>query len=136
MKRTFRNFFWSILTSVSVFVLSVVPIPEVPQVEDVPLFDKWVHMLMYAFVALAVWFDWYRHREDQRLTFAVFTWAVVYPIMLGGCLELWQAYLTTCRSGEWLDFYADTVGTLIALPVGLWLVRPNARALWKRLCRR
>lgn len=135
MKRVFCHYFWSILASATAFVLSVVPIPEVPEVEDVPLFDKWVHMLMYAGVALAVWFDWYHHREDLRLTLAVFAWAVVYPIVLGGCLELWQAYLTTCRSGEWLDFYADSIGTLIALPIGVWLVRPHARKLWKKMHR-
>ena len=54
MKRVFCHYFWSILASATAFVLSVVPIPEVPEVEDVPLFDKWVHMLMYAGVALAV----------------------------------------------------------------------------------
>lgn len=136
MKRVFLKYFWSILASATAFVLSVVPIPEVPEVEDVPLFDKWVHMLMYAFVALAVWFDCYRNRADRRLTWGVVAGAVVWPILLGGGLELWQAYLTTCRSGEWLDFYADTVGTLLALPVGLWLVRPHARRLWQRLCPR
>ncbi len=136
MKRVFLKCFWSILASATAFVLSVVPIPDVPDVADVPLFDKWVHMLMYAFVALAVWFDCYRSRADRRLTWGVAAGAVVWPILLGGGLELWQAYLTTCRSGEWLDFYADTVGTLLALPVGLWLVRPHARRLWQRLCRR
>ena len=136
MKRVVSKYFWSILASVTAFVLSVVPIPEVPQVEDVPLFDKWVHMLMYAGVALAVWFDIYRNREDKKLTFSVFFWTVLFPILIGGGLELWQAYLTTCRSGEWLDFYADTIGALIALPIGLWLIRPHARKLWIDASRR
>lgn len=136
MKRVVSKYFLSILASVTAFVLSVVPIPEVPQVEDVPLFDKWVHMLMYAGVALAVWFDIYRNREDKKLTFSVFFWTVLFPILIGGGLELWQAYLTTCRSGEWLDFYADTIGALIALPIGLWLIRPHARKLWIDASRR
>lgn len=34
-------------------------------------------------------------------------------------MELLQAYCTTTRSGEWLDFYADTVGVLLGNGVGL-----------------
>lgn len=135
MKRVFQKYFWAILASLTAFVLSVIPIPEVPQVEDVPLFDKWVHMLMYAGVACAVWFDYYRNREDKKLMWSVVLWAVVWPIVLGGGLELWQAYLTTCRSGEWLDFYADTIGTLIVLPIGIWMIRPHARYLCKKMHR-
>lgn len=123
------KYFWSILATLTAFVLSVMPVPEMPDLDDVPLMDKWVHMLMYAGVATAVWFDAYRSRDDRRVTPAILLRAVLFPILLGGALELWQKYLTDCRSGEWLDFVADTIGTLVALPVGLWLVRPYARRL-------
>ena len=48
--------------SVSVFslviiVLSTLPIPEDAPMSDVPLIDKWVHMVMYMGLVLAMWFD-------------------------------------------------------------------------------
>ena len=44
-------------------------------------------------------------------------------IALGGSVELIQAYCTTTRSGEWLDFYADTVGVLLGAGIGLLMYR-------------
>ena len=34
-------------------------------------------------------------------------------------VEVLQATLTTCRSGDWLDFLADTFGVLLALAAGI-----------------
>jgi hypothetical protein len=38
-------------------------------------------------------------------------------------LELAQEHLTTCRNGDWIDFIANTIGVLLALPVGLFLMK-------------
>ena len=46
---------------------------------------------------------------------------IVLPSCLGGILELVQAYLTTCRSGEWLDVIADTIGAVIGT-VGCFII--------------
>jgi VanZ family protein len=40
-------------------------------------------------------------------------------ILLGGLIELLQAYCTTTRSGEWLDFFADSIGVLLGNAIGL-----------------
>ena len=39
--------------------------------------------------------------------------------MMGGVLELMQAYCTTTRNGDWLDFAANSTGVTIAGIVGL-----------------
>ena len=108
---SFKRYFWSILISAIVIIISIIPIPEVPQLEGVPLMDKWVHFLMYGAVACCVWSDYYRNRKDKKITKNSVFWTLAYPILLGGLLELWQNYLTTCRSGEWLDLFADSIGT-------------------------
>ena len=108
---SFKRYFWSILISAIVIIISIIPIPEVPQLEGVPLMDKWVHFLMYGAVACCVWYDYYRNRKDKKITKNSVFWTLAYPILLGGLLELWQNYLTTCRSGEWLDLFADSIGT-------------------------
>ena len=109
--KSFKRYFWSILISAIVIIISIIPIPEVPQLEGVPLMDKWVHFLMYGAVACCVWYDYYRNRKDKKITKNSVFWTLAYPILLGGLLELWQNYLTTCRSGEWLDLFADSIGT-------------------------
>ena len=125
--KAFKNYFWTILLSFVVITLSIIPIPEVPPLEDIPLFDKWVHFLMYGAVACCVWYDYYRNRADRKITVRTFLCTIVYPILLGGILELWQRYLTTCRSGEWLDFIADSIGAFLAFPIGAFIIRYFAK---------
>lgn len=102
--------------SVVVVVLSTMPVPEVPELEDVPFFDKWVHFVMYASLSVAIWMD---RRLICRRVMSVLLWVLlfVYPSLMGGLMELVQAYLTTCRSGDWVDFYADVFGALLGLIV-------------------
>ena len=52
---------------------------------------------------------------------------VVCPILLGSLLELAQEHLTTCRNGDWIDFIANSVGVLLAVPIGLFLLPKIAR---------
>lgn len=48
---------------------------------------------------------------------------------MGGVIEILQAYCTGGRrSGEWLDFAADALGSTIALLIGILLVRCRAKA--------
>ena len=44
---------------------------------------------------------------------------------MSGVIELLQAYCTTNRSGEWLDFAANTTGVGLGTLIGLvmWRVR-------------
>ncbi len=108
----------SLLTVVAIVILSLAPIPEVKMLENVSLADKWTHMIMYAGLSSVIWFEYLRSHAGisaARLLLAAF----VCPVVLGGLLELAQAYLTTYRSGEWLDAVADTIGALAGQFVGL-----------------
>ena len=57
--------------------------------------------------------------------------ALLLPIVMGGVIELVQAYCTGgTRSGEWLDLAADSLGVLIGQPIGMLLVACHAR--WRK----
>jgi len=122
-----KTYAFTVIVTICVVALSVFPIPEVEPLEEVPLIDKWVHFVMYGGLALAAWLD-SRRRVGRpsggrslrgRLDLGVWVSCVFYPAALGGVLELVQAYLTTYRSGDWLDFVADCVGVALAFPLGL-----------------
>ena len=104
-----------------IVLLSLLPIPDVKMAKDIPLADKWTHMVMYGVLTSAVWFE--TRRAGLSLSALRVCLLFLLPVALGGLLELAQAYLTTCRSGEWLDFVANTIGVCIGTAVGL---------LWKR----
>lgn len=123
------------LTAISVLIiiiLSVMPLPDEPPLGDVPFIDKWVHFVMYGGMACAVWIDYYRKAKDKRITLSVIFISIIYPIVLGGLLELVQAYLTTYRSGDIIDFYADAVGGIIGFVVGILILRPMSWVLFHK----
>lgn len=120
------------LISAVIVILSVIPIPEVEPLEDIPLFDKWVHFVMYSAVAVAMWADaWIDFRKtgkEPSLFFAVIS--NTYPAILGGAMELVQAYCTTNRSGDYMDFLADCIGGYLGvlISVTIWKIAKISEA--------
>ena len=50
-------------------------------------------------------------------------WLLLLPISQGCLVELAQAYLTTCRSGDWFDALCNTLGVLIGAGIGKLLIK-------------
>ena len=117
-----RKYPLSILCFICVWVLSLIPyFPETP-LDDVAFIDKWTHFVMYGGSCLVLWIEYHRCHstpDNKRL----FLWAWLMPSLMSGLLELLQTYCTTTRSGEWLDFLANTTGVTLAAIIGLCLRR-------------
>ena len=43
--------------------------------------------------------------------------AAIISIMYGGITEIMQEYLVPMRTGDWYDFLADTIGTLLGISI-------------------
>ena len=103
-----RRYPLSCLCLVLIFVLSFAPFfPETP-LDGVAFIDKWTHLVMYGGTTAVIWWEYVR--SHSRISYRRLMLAVAGMILLGGVVELLQAYCTTTRSGEWLDFWADSVG--------------------------
>ncbi len=110
------------LCIVLIWGLSLTPFfPETP-LSHVDFIDKWTHFVMYGGTCSVIWWEYLRchSRIDRR---KVLLWAVVGMVLLGGLMELLQSYCTTTRSGEWLDFWADSIGVLLGNGIGLLMNR-------------
>ena len=71
--------------------------------------DKFSHMFAYFVWGVCITSDlWRDHVPFSRRV----VWAVVFPIIFGGLIELLQAYCFPPRAGEWLDWFADFSGTV------------------------
>ena len=110
--------FLTVLVTAIIITLSTIPIPEKAPMSDVPLIDKWVHMLMYMGLVCVRWFD-HVARNKRVAKRKHFLFMFLYATLLGGLMELVQAYLTTCRSGDWVDFEADAIGAAIGVGLSL-----------------
>ncbi len=112
------------VTLLAVLILSLAPIGQMEMTQDVPFADKWTHMVMYGGLCLVWWMEYWR--SHPKLDGRLLCWAIFMPVLLGGVLELLQAYATTYRSGEWMDFVADSLGVLLGTLLG------QVFRLWKK----
>lgn len=111
-----------------IWFLSLVPVfPETP-LDDVKFIDKWVHVAMYGVTFTVLWIEYackHRTYDYEKLFF----WAWLAPVLMSGLLELIQEYCTGGhRSGEWLDFAANSTGVTLAGLIGLIILhfRPKS----------
>ena len=112
-----RKYPLSLLCVLLIGVLSLAPyFPETP-LDDVAFIDKWTHLVMYGGTCTVIWWEYLRSHSTLNSRKLLITLAGM--ILLGGLMELLQAYCTTTRSGEWLDFWADSIGVLLGYVIGL-----------------
>ena len=112
---------------VVIFFLCLWPIiPETP-LNHVSLIDKWTHMVMYGGTFGIMWIEYLRRHTTHHLT-KIICLGIIAPILMGGLIEILQAHCTGGRrSGEWMDFYADAIGVILAAIFGILLGWYRAR---------
>ena len=119
-----RHYPFALIIIVVIALLSLLPIPDMKMGVEVPLADKWTHMVMYGILTLVIWVEYLRHHRRIQCS-RLFLYAFIAPIAMSGLMELLQAYATTYRSGEWLDLAANSIGVCLgtAIGYGLFLFR-------------
>lgn len=121
MSRLILRYTVSWLLIVAILLACFLPVPET-EMDDVPFIDKWVHILMYLVLSSSLWIEYLRsHTHIDYLKLCV--GAIVLPIALSGLIELGQAYCTTTRSGDWLDFLANVTGVGLGALLGFTVYR-------------
>jgi len=119
LKKLTTNSIPGILCGIVILILTGLPGSVFPRVKPAIGLDKVVHIGMYAcFAFLCIW--GYRKQfisngKDYRTK--ALALAAVISILYGGVTELMQEYLVPSRTGDWYDFLADTLGTLLGISV-------------------
>lgn len=123
MIRFFKKYPLSLVCLALVWYLSIwfLP-PDYIELPSINFLDKWTHFVMYGGTCSVIWFEYLRSHQSLNKQ-KLFLWAWFAPTLMGGVIELVQAYCTTNRSGEWLDLAADAIGCTLAVGVGLLLRR-------------
>lgn len=115
-----KNYILTTLTCVVIAVLSLFPINEL-HLENMNLSDKWAHFLMYGGLTAVILFDKnYTNIKQGKVSLPL--WIVGFPILYGGIMEILQEYCTNGnRSGDWLDFIANSIGSVLIYALA-WLI--------------
>lgn len=98
--------------------------PPHTSLDDVPLMDKWTHILMYCGTCSVIWVEHLRRYRSSSSPHLLFLWAWFAPVMMSGLIEILQAYCTGGRrSGDWLDFIANAIGATLGYLLGYLVYR-------------
>ena len=75
--------------------------------------DKYVHLIMYSVLAAILIVDYrsYYSTKNKQLLFIIFFFCAIF----GGVIELIQEKWFYPRSAEWIDWFADIVGSLLGI---------------------
>lgn len=116
-----------------IWILCFATVPHTP-LDNVSLIDKWVHTTMYLGTCGTMWYEYLR-RHRRRCDIGggtrydinparLFLLAWLAPIMMSGLIEILQATCTGGRrSGDWLDFAANSIGVTLAALGGMAALR-------------
>ena len=122
----FKKYPFSCVLIAAIWYLSLLfEAPETP-LDDVPLVDKWVHMVMYGGTFSVLWIEYIRQHQQPDYK-KLLIWAFIAPIVMSGILELLQEYCTETRQGEWTDLLANSIGVILAAVIGLVLLYLRAK---------
>lgn len=111
----------TLLTVAAICYLSFFTPPQT-ELDNISNIDKLVHTCMYGGLSIIIWLEYLR-KQDTICWKRFIPISVVFPIMMSGIIELLQAYFTTNRSGEWLDFAANSFGVVLAFIAGNFVLR-------------
>ena len=127
IKHILTKYPFSCIIVIGTWILCFMTIPETP-LSSVRFIDKWTHSLIYLVLGISISLEYLRNTRHASPKFIV-VWVWFLPIIMGGLIEVLQSYCTNGnRSGEWLDFFADAIGSTIAVLIGILLVRYRAKA--------
>lgn len=126
MKNLLTHYRLSCAFIVIIWILCFIPIPDSP-LSHVTLIDKWTHTALYLVLGLLILTEQLRAMKKAKLSSLIY-WIWLFPIAMGGIIEVLQATCTGGRrSGEWLDFVADGIGSTLALLIGILLAKYYAK---------
>lgn len=117
MKKDYKlHYPLSFAIALVIWVVCMIPVPETP-LDEISFIDKWTHFAMYGTLSAVIWVEYLLHHEViawRRLL----TIGILLPVLMGIAVELAQAYLTTYRSGDWLDALCNSLGVLLGSFIG------------------
>lgn len=127
MRKYYRYILLPIFVVLLIFtgtcLLSSSSIPSVPS--GLP-WDKVVHFGMFFVLSFVNFVDYYKLCDGKPPIWRWILWGFVLPVIYGGLIEVLQENFFN-RSGEWLDFFADALGSASAMFIVLFFHNLFAR---------
>ena len=103
----------SIIALVIFYMTCLVNVESIPVPARFLHFDKLAHFGMFFVLSGVIYYDYYKLHKGEPNKFRWLLFGLIIPVIYGGVIEIVQEHFFS-RSGEWLDFFADSMGSLSA----------------------
>lgn len=109
----------TIIVGLIIAYLSLIKEPIIRLPENVAFADKWEHLLAYIVLGAVLVVDLLRAKVEIKCLWIV---GLIVPILYGGLLELLQGFFCYPRTASWIDWMADSIGTIVGVSIvaGIW----------------
>lgn len=109
-----------IVVYITIFYLCCVFAPSGDDTSGFPAhFDKFVHFIMYLGLTMVSAIYYIHDRKGLIDMKQLMVWAFALPVIYGGLIEIVQDQFVDKRSGDWLDFLADILGSIFGILIVL-----------------
>lgn len=115
MLRTIQNYWKSVLMVTIILYLSFAPPSDFKAVPKINIanFDKFVHFILYILLAIILIIDLLKTTKTAVPKTRFIIQCLLFPIVMGGFIELAQDQWFYPRTAEWIDWISDILGTSI-----------------------
>lgn len=104
----------ALLWGIFILYFSVMPGNEVPRFM-IQFDDKLIHGGIYFFAAGLIYLGFIRFNFRNPISRVPVGFIVLLCILYGGAIEIVQHYFVPRRTGDWLDFLANTTGSVVCV---------------------
>jgi len=104
------KFIFSSIWTIIILYLSLGHISSPDKITVIPYLDKVVHLSMYFILTILLLFE--LQLSTKKNTIAMI---MLYSLLFGSLMEILQSYIFVYRSGDYLDFIFNSLGTIVAL---------------------
>jgi len=104
------KFIFSSIWTIIILYLSLGHISSPDKITVIPFLDKVIHLSMYFILTILLLFE--LQLSTKKNTIAMI---MLYSLLFGSLMEILQSYIFVYRSGDYLDFIFNSLGTIVAL---------------------
>ncbi len=110
--KNIRYYWKSILALICICYLSFAGPATFDEVPDFTYKDKIAHFVLYAGLTFILIIDQRKHKKGNLSYIPFIIWCIIFPVLFGGLVEIFQKYFFFPRTAEWFDWLSDIVGVL------------------------
>lgn len=110
IKRLLPALLWLVIIT----IISGFPGDQIPK-QPIWQFDKFVHTFIYLIFSFCLMFAFEKQYSKAHNRFMILSVIVFFGIFYGGFMEICQHYIFINRSGNWYDFIANALGSILGV---------------------